>query len=287
MASYFRQFISNFSTLAAPLYQLTSSSVRQITWLPKHEEARNKLIQCLTNEPVLAIFNPALPIELHTDASSEGYGAVLIQKKDNKAHPVAYFSKRTTDPESRYHSYELETMAVVNAVRHFRHYLFGKHLTVVTDCNSLKASRTKRDLTPRAHRWWTFLQSFDFEIIYREGKRLQHADYFSRNPLAPEKQMEANKTNTQCNKIYHTQALNLHRDWLAAAQQRDDELTKLTTALKSDQLNPDLAKTYDVRNNVLYRKIQRNRSCHYLPIVPHSMIWSVINHVHTNLKHLG
>jgi hypothetical protein len=38
--------------------------------------------------------------------------------------------------------------------------------------NSLKAARTKHDLTLRAQRWWAFLQASDFDILYREGKRI-------------------------------------------------------------------------------------------------------------------
>jgi hypothetical protein len=63
-------------------------------------------------------------------------------------------------------------------VKHFRHLLVGRPFTVITDCNSLKAARTKHDLTPRAQRWWAFLQAFDFDILYREGKRMKHADFF-------------------------------------------------------------------------------------------------------------
>lgn len=56
-------------------------------------------------------------------------------------------------PESKYHSYELITLAVVNAMNHFRHYLQGYCFTVVKYCNSLKALRNKVDLTLRVHRW--------------------------------------------------------------------------------------------------------------------------------------
>ena len=129
------------------------------------------------------IFDPDLPVELHCDASSEGYGAILIQKKNDMPHVVEYFSRRTSEVESRYHSYELETLAVVRAVEHFRHYLYGRRFKVFTDCNSLKASKSKTDLTSRVHRWWAFLQAYDFEIIYREGRHMEHADYLSRNPL--------------------------------------------------------------------------------------------------------
>lgn len=91
---------------------------------PKHEDARQILIKALTSEPVLDTYDPKLPIELHADASSEGYGVVLLQKKISKLHVVAYFSKRTTEVKSRYHSYELETLAVVNDIKNSRHFLY-------------------------------------------------------------------------------------------------------------------------------------------------------------------
>lgn len=181
LASYFRRFIPNFSRLAGPLYPLTKLK-GSITWSPRHAEAHKKILEILTSKPVLTIFNPDIPVELHTDASSEGYGAILIQKENNLPHVIACFSRRTTEVESRYHSYELETLAVVRAVENFRHYLYGQHFTVFTDCNSLKASKAKTDLSPRVHRWWAFLQAYDFDIVYKEGRNMSHADFLSRNP---------------------------------------------------------------------------------------------------------
>lgn len=176
----------NFSRLLGPIYKLTSGKCL-FEWTPKCEEVRQKVIEILTNEPVLMIFDPKHPTELYTDASAEGYGVILFQIVAGKRRPVAYFSKLMTPAESRYHSYELEALAVVNSVRHFRQYLQGRKFTVLTDCNSLKLSRNKIDLTPRVHWWWTYLQSFDFDVKYRIGKQMAHADFFSRNllPLAP------------------------------------------------------------------------------------------------------
>lgn len=48
-------------------------------WGNEQERARREIMEHLTSEPVLAIYNPGLPIEVHTDASSIGYGAVLLQ----------------------------------------------------------------------------------------------------------------------------------------------------------------------------------------------------------------
>jgi len=85
----------------------------------------------------LTIFDPQYPIELHTVASAIGYGAILLHRIDNKPYVIEYFSKSTTVYESKYTSYEFETLVVVNAVKHFRHYLHGRKLTIFTDCNSL------------------------------------------------------------------------------------------------------------------------------------------------------
>lgn len=49
-------------------------------WRSEHEEIRQKVIFILTEKPVLVIFNSNHPIELHTDTSSRGYGAILLHK---------------------------------------------------------------------------------------------------------------------------------------------------------------------------------------------------------------
>lgn len=80
-------------------------------------------------QPLLAIYDPKASTDLHCDASSHGYGAILLQKQvDDIFHPIFYYSHRTTDTESRYHSYELDILAIINAIKRFRVYLLGIHL---------------------------------------------------------------------------------------------------------------------------------------------------------------
>ena len=124
LASCFRKFIPKFSQVMKPLYALISNN-RNITWTDRHEKIRQQGVSALTDAPVLMIFDPNYPIELHTDASSESYGAILTHQVKGKGKVIEYYNKRTTLAESRYNSYELQTLAVVNAVEHFRHYLHG------------------------------------------------------------------------------------------------------------------------------------------------------------------
>lgn len=106
LASYFRQFVPRFSEIMKPLYGLTCKN-KTFFWKSEHEQLRQRVIKILTDDPILVIFDPQYPIELHTDASMDGYGAILLHKIDNKPRVIEYFSKQTSPTESRYHSYEL------------------------------------------------------------------------------------------------------------------------------------------------------------------------------------
>lgn len=88
-------------------------------------------------------------------------------------HPVAYYSRRTSPDEAKYHSYDLETLAVAQALKLFRLYLIGIKFNVVTDCSAVRATMTKKEINPRV----------DFDIEYCSGTRVANVDYLSRNPV--------------------------------------------------------------------------------------------------------
>lgn len=65
----------------------------------------------LTAQPVLSIYSPGADTELHCDASSQGFGSILLQRQsDCKMHPIFFFSKRSTEAESKYTSYHRISM---------------------------------------------------------------------------------------------------------------------------------------------------------------------------------
>lgn len=245
LAGYFRRYIKNYASRTSCISRFTKNGV-EFCWGPEQERVRREIIAHLTTEPVLSIFDPKLATEIHTDASSIGYGAVLMQTwADGSKHVVSYFSKTTQGAESRYHSYELETLAVVRALQHFRHYLIGLKFKLVTDCNALKSTQNKKDLLPRVARWWVYLQDYDFEIEYRKGLLVPHADYLSRNPSA------------QVHQIARP------RNWAQIAQSADNETQTLLQKLRDGEL--------DMRRYVQFNKmtfcitdinrLERNQNC--------------------------
>lgn len=86
--------------------------------------------------------------ELHTDALMYGYGAILLQRDvdDQLLHPVYYASRKTTESEQKYHSYELEVLAIVKALKKFWVYLLGIPFKIVTDCRAFTLIMNKKDL---------------------------------------------------------------------------------------------------------------------------------------------
>jgi len=152
LVSYFRKFIKNFAVKAKPLYNLLRKGI-PFEFNSECIHAFNNLKKELTSEPVLSLYNPAAETELHTDTCASGIGAMLMQKQRHGFWTVvAYYSQSTNQAKSRYHSFELEMLAIVRATERFHSYLFGLHFTIVTDYNALVYAVNKANLNPRIAR---------------------------------------------------------------------------------------------------------------------------------------
>lgn len=181
LTSYFRRFIESYAVIA----KLLSDLLRKDTKFAFKEEQRvafRQLIEALAKSPVLRLYNPKALTEVHTDASMYGYGAVLLQKdsEDQQLHPIQYMSRKTTPVEEKYHSYELEVLAIVEAVKKWRVYLLGIPFKIVTDCNAFTMTMKKKDIPLRVSRWAMMLQDYDYVIEHRSGSKMRHVDALSR-----------------------------------------------------------------------------------------------------------
>jgi hypothetical protein len=77
-------------------------------------------------------------------------------------------------------AYERELMGLVQAVRHWRPYLWGHRFLIRTDHYSLKFLLDQWLSTVPQHQWISKLFRFDFTVEYRPGQLNSAADALSR-----------------------------------------------------------------------------------------------------------
>ncbi|GFW54589.1 transposon Tf2-11 polyprotein [Trichonephila clavipes] len=92
-------------------------------------------------------------------------------------------SKKTSIQEEKLCSYELEVLAVIGALKKFRNYLLGRKFRIQMDCAAFAKTLDKKELTPKMARWSIFLTDFDYEVVHRPAKQMQHVDALSRHPV--------------------------------------------------------------------------------------------------------
>ena len=198
LANYFRKFVMAYSVRTAPLTRLTGKNSKW-DWTERCEAAFNGLKTDLTSSPVLASPDMSKHFEVVADACGEGIGAVLLQD----GRPLAFESKKLTEPERRYTTTEQELLASVHAMTIWRCFLEGlpaDQVTLVTDHHPNTCMPTQPNMNRIQARWSEFLQRFNFKWIYRPG-RINVADPLSRKPHAEQAHESAQHANQEAS--YH------------------------------------------------------------------------------------
>ncbi|GFV45221.1 retrovirus-related Pol polyprotein from transposon 297 [Trichonephila clavipes] len=137
LTGYFRKFIPAYSVIAKPLSDLLRKDT-PFNFDVKQKASFDELKRLLCQKPVLGIYRQNCETEIHTDASIDGLAAVLLQRfpDDNSLHPIYYMSRKTSETERKYTSYELEVLAIIEALKKFKVYILGMSFKIITDCNA-------------------------------------------------------------------------------------------------------------------------------------------------------
>jgi hypothetical protein len=94
--------------------------------------------------------------------------------------PAGFMSKKFTSAQMNYRVFEMETIAILEALLKWEDKLLGRKILVVTDHKALEFFKTQRRLNSRQTRWMEFLARFDYDITYVKGETNLVADALSR-----------------------------------------------------------------------------------------------------------
>jgi hypothetical protein len=147
LAGHYRKFVHNFGTIATPLTALLTKE--GFEWSDAAAAAFDALKAAVSSAPNLAIPDFTKSFIVECDASSHGFVAVLVQE----GHLVAFFSRPVAPRHRALDAYERELIGLVQVVRNWRSYLWGRRFLVKTDHYSLKYLLDQRLATIPQHHW--------------------------------------------------------------------------------------------------------------------------------------
>lgn len=259
--NFYGKYMPHTSIVLDPLHNLLRKGQKFI-WSEKCQESFETVKKHLCSKPILAIFDPNLPIRIYTDASMQGIGAVLKQTQQNgEEKPCAYFSKKLSDAQKKKKAIYLECLAIKEAIKYWQIWLIGKKFTVFSDHKPLEKmnikSRTDEELGDLTH----YLSQFEFDIIYSPGKYNIEADSLSRNPV-----LEPSENQEEVLKVVN--------------------LVKLEDILSDQDKNDDLKQNknkLNFKNNVYFKQIGRKEKI----ILSEDFSKKIIKNIHFYYCHIG
>ena len=125
----------------------------KFAWTDEAENAFELIKLRLTSAPILMFSDFHQPFKLHSDASKVGIGAVLSQN----SKPVAYFSEKLSGPILHCSTYDVKFYAVVQAIKHWHHYLFQLEFILYTNHEALKHLHRQDKVSARHASWIAYL----------------------------------------------------------------------------------------------------------------------------------
>ncbi|GFX91289.1 retrovirus-related Pol polyprotein from transposon 412 [Trichonephila clavipes] len=178
--NFYRRYIKNFAKRALPLTNLLRKDT-PFEWTSETQEAFDDIKKAILNPLVLALPDQNAELQMTTDASSRGIGAVLEQKYPNsEVKPLYFFSKKLNPSQSKYNATVLEFFAIYTALNFFRPFLLGRKFKVFTDHKPLAGFLSNKNPSSKILRWKLALEEFNYDIHYIRGSLNSVADHLSR-----------------------------------------------------------------------------------------------------------
>ena len=290
---YYRQFVANYSKIAACLEG--EKKKPKLIWTPQMNKSFDTLKEAFLNKPILAFpqFGTGEPFILDADWCQEGMAQALSQKQKlddgTRERLIAAGGRKCTTAERNYASNKGETASFVDGLKRFEHILRFAPFKARVDNKCLSYIRNLKKPTGIWSRWLELIDSYQFDIEHRSGSKHANADCLSRASHLPnptkEQEMESKEyINCMVEELNQAtlavieeteQIVPLSNKQIRRAQRDDPAVRKVIEWVKQGKkptkeerkLESKEAQTYIqqfellyLNHNILYRKTLENES---------------------------
>lgn len=183
LVEYISRFLPNVSAYTTPLSGMCSNGL-PFVWCGLHDKCFETIkaitAQKLSLRPIDR--EDPTPVWVVSDACPSGCGAYFGQGDDWKTmRPAGFMSKKFTDAQRSYFTYEHETLGVIEALKKWDDVLLGlPEIRIITDHEALTTFMSKSHAGPRQIRWSQWLTRFRLKFIHVPGVQNRSADAISR-----------------------------------------------------------------------------------------------------------
>ena len=129
-------------------------------WKPLHQVCMDNIKALACKTPILRPIDPSSdePIWVICDALASGIEAVYGQGQTwQTCRPAGFMSKKFTGAQMNYRVFEMETIAILEALLKWEDKLIGNRLNVITDHRALEFFKTQRQLSVIKCGGWNIL----------------------------------------------------------------------------------------------------------------------------------
>ena len=189
-ANYYSRCLPKLSKVKFPLQEMTRSSHQSFKWDSKAQMAFEAVKDLIKNHKNLTPFNPAYPVEFHSDACKYACGSVVIQKLPREddpnildEHVIQCASRTFTKAESNLHIYKQEVVGL-NTTFTANKWIGDQSddITVKIDAKGIMYMRACKDNDPILTRCSSLVSTFAVsKIDHVKGSEHILADEISRS----------------------------------------------------------------------------------------------------------
>jgi hypothetical protein len=178
LTGYYRRFIMHYGLICKPLFEALKKNA--FLWGEEQHNAFEQLKLAMTKAPVLALPDYKQPFIFVADACGYGLGAVIMQNH----RPIAFMSKAIGPKAAAMSTYDKEALAIIEAVKKWRHYFAGSSLVIRIDQQSLKYLQDQKLTEGVQHKLLVKFWAMTTKLSTKEGEKTKQQMHYL-GPLHP------------------------------------------------------------------------------------------------------